>query len=111
MRIFVRPSAGWPSDVSEQVQKRLEFAMGRFAGRVRSLSVRLTDLNGPRGGVDKKCLIAVRLDRPRRVIVIEDVDADESALVGRAADRAARAVSRAIQAAADWRATARHTVR
>lgn len=81
--------------------------MGRFAGRVRSLSVRLTDLNGPRGGLDKKCLIAVRLDRPRRVIVIEDVDADESAVVGRAADRAARAVSRAIQAAGHWRATAR----
>jgi len=103
MRIIIRPSAGWPSDVISLAQRRIEFALGRFAGRVRSLSVRLTDLNGPRGGLDKKCLIAVRLTRPRRVIVIEDVDSDPAVVVSRAAERVSRAVSRAIQTAGDWR--------
>ena len=84
-------------------RKRLEFALGRFAGGVRSLRVRLTDVNGPRGGPDKKCLIAVRLTRPGRVIVIEDVDADHAVVIGRAAERASRAVSRALQSARDWR--------
>jgi len=107
MRIFIRPSAGWPRESTALAERRLEYALGRFAPRVRSLSVRLSDLNGPRGGLDKKCLIAVRLERPRRVIVIEDVDADEGAAINRAADRAARAVSRAVHAAGHWRGTAR----
>lgn len=50
-----------------------------------------------------KCLIAVQLERPRRVIVVEDVDADAAVVVSRAAERASRAVARAIQSAGDWR--------
>lgn len=103
MRIFVRPSAGWSADAADLAHRRLEFALGRFASRVRSLTVRLTDLNGPRGGLDKKCLIAVRLDRPRKVLIVEDVDADGGAVISRAADRAARAVSRAIEATSGHR--------
>ena len=104
MRIVIRPSALWPPASVALAQKRLEFALGRFAGRVRSLTVRLTDLNGPRGGRDKKCLIAIRLGHPRRAIVIEDVDSDAALVVSRAADRAARAVSRAVESAGAWRA-------
>lgn len=103
MRIFIRPSAGWPVESSDLAERRLEYALGRFAPRVRSLSVRLTDTNGPRGGLDKRCLIAVRLMRPRRLIVIEDVDTDAAVVISRAAERAARAVSRAVHAAGHWR--------
>jgi hypothetical protein len=103
MRIVIRPSAGWPRDSVALARRRVEFALGRFAGRVRSLRVRLTDMNGPRGGPDMKCLIAVQLQRPRRVIVVEDVDADAAVVVSRAAERASRAVVRAIQSAGDWR--------
>ena len=103
MRIDIRPSEGWPGASVALARKRLEFALGRFAGRVRSLTVRLTDVNGPRGGPDKKCLIAVRLTRPRHVIVIEDVDPDCNVVVSRAAERASRAVLRAVQSARTWR--------
>lgn len=103
MRIVIRPSKGWPAASVALVRNRLAFALGRFAGCVRSVSVRLTDLNGPRGGDDIKCLIAVRLTRSRRVIVIEDVDADPAVAVSRAVERTSRAVSRAVQAASDWR--------
>lgn len=103
MRIDIRPSPAWPPASVALVRKRLEFALGRFAGRVRSLTVRLTDANGPRGGCDKKCVIAVRLTVPRRLVVIEDVDADHNAVVSRAAERASRAVSRAVRTALDYR--------
>jgi hypothetical protein len=72
-------------------------------GRVRSLHVSLKDLNGPRGGLDKHCRIAIRLERPGRLIVIEDVDAEPEAAISRAAERASRAVTRAIDAASSWR--------
>ena len=103
MRIDIRPSTGWPSTSVALVRTRLEFMLGRFAGRVRSLTVRLTDVTGQGGGPDKKCSIAVRLTRPRRVIVIEDVDTDHNVVVSRAAERTSRAVSRAVQSIRDWR--------
>lgn len=104
MRINVRSTAGVTRAVARLARRRLEFALGRFGSRVHTLTVRVTDLNGPRGGVDKKCLIAIRLRSPRRVIVIEDVDADATVAINRAAERAARTVARAIQALTDWRA-------
>ena len=107
MRMAIREAGQWPAETIELARTRLEFALGRFAGRVRSVSVSLTDLNGPRGGIDKKCLIAVRLERPPRVIVIEDVDADGAVVVCRAAERTARAVARAVDSTGDWRAMAR----
>lgn len=103
MRILIRSSRGWSREALALLRKRLEFALGRFSGRVQSLTVRVTDLNGPRGGLDKQCLIAAQLNYPRRVIVIEDVDVDPAAVTSRAVARTARAVSRAIDSAGDWR--------
>lgn len=103
MRILVRAGGAFPPSVVDLVHTRLEFALGRFSGRVRSLTVRLKDLNGPKGGPDKQCQIAVRLEYPRRVILIEDVDEVPEVAVSRAAERASRAVARAIQSAGHWR--------
>jgi hypothetical protein len=102
MRIDVRASADWPDASVALARTRLAFTLGRFAGRVRSLTVRLTDVNRPGDGRGKQCLIAVRLARPRRVIVIEDVDPDHDVVVSRAADRTSRAVLRAVQSARGW---------
>ena len=107
MRISIRVSDGCPKPEGDLVRRRLEYAFGRFEGRVQALSVRLKDLNGPRGGRDKLCQITVKLERPRRVIIVEDVDAELEAAVSRAADRAARSVARAVQSAADWRLLSR----
>jgi len=41
----------------DYVERRLDRAMSRFRGRITSLTVQLSDVNGPRGGVDKVCLI------------------------------------------------------
>jgi putative sigma-54 modulation protein len=104
MRMFIGRPTGWPPGSVELVRTRLEFALGRFAGRVRSLRVRLADVNGARGGVDKRCLISINLDRPHRVIVIDDVDADHATVIDRATHRAARTVARALEWQDDWRA-------
>lgn len=103
MRITIRAGRPLPLPLTQLAHRRLEYALGRVSSRVRSVTVRLTDVNGPRGGVDKKCAVAVRLARPKRLIVIEDTDADTAIAIDRAADRAARAVVRAVQAVTDWR--------
>ena len=61
MRFIIRTRGILPPDAAHVAQQRLRFALGRFADRVRSLTVRLSDINGPRGGRDKRCTIAVRL--------------------------------------------------
>ena len=57
--------------------------------------VRLSDINGPRGGEDKCCHIQVALAHLPDV-VIEDTEADLYAAIDRAADRAAHTVGRRL---------------
>lgn len=52
--------------------------------------------DGPRGGIDKRCVITMHLERFARPIVIEDADMDAMVAIERAADRAGRTVARAL---------------
>lgn len=103
MRIAIRAAIGIPLELADLARRRLEFALGRFGGRIRSVTVRLGDVNGPRGGVDKTCVVKIRLDASKRLVVIEDADADATLAIDRAADRASRTVARALHTAADRR--------
>ena len=78
-----------------QAERRVRFALGSTGGRVRSVVMRLADENGPRGGVDKRCTIRANL--PGGPVIIEQQEADLYVAIDRAADRAARAVSRRLE--------------
>ncbi|HEX8877364.1 MAG TPA: HPF/RaiA family ribosome-associated protein [Phycisphaerales bacterium] len=43
------------------VHQRLAAALGRFEERIRRVEVRITDENGPRGGVDKLCRVTATI--------------------------------------------------
>ena len=77
-------------------EQRLATALGWARHHMRKLAVSLSDINGPRGGVDKRCRIQVQLGRGREVI-IDDVDANLYAAIDRAVDRADRAVVRKVE--------------
>lgn len=81
--------------LENHVHNRLGFTFSRTSGRVRSVNVRLSDLNGPRGGIDKSCLIEVRLDG-FPAVVVEDVQQDLYTAIDRAIGRAARSVLRRL---------------
>jgi putative sigma-54 modulation protein len=78
------------------IERRLRSALGRFAARIDRLTVRLCDVNGPRGGVDKRCRIAVTLI-PRGLVMVEGQGHDPFTLISRAAKRARRSVRRALE--------------
>jgi len=78
------------------IERRLEFSLGRFSARIMGATVRLIDVNGPRGGEDKTCRIDVRL-RPTGSVFVEDRDANLRVVVDRAADRIGRSVVRALE--------------
>jgi putative sigma-54 modulation protein len=78
-----------------RVQTRLGFTFSRASNRVNLVQVRLSDLNGPRGGIDKRCSIKVCMEGLPDVVV-EDVQADMYHAIDRAADRAGRTVMRRL---------------
>jgi putative sigma-54 modulation protein len=82
-------------------EQRLATALGWARQHLRKLAVSLSDINGPRGGVDKRCQIKVMLETGREVI-IEDVEADLYVAINRAAERADRAIVRQIQRTRDF---------
>ncbi len=53
----------------EHARRKLAFAIRRFRHRVRHVTVRLVDLNGPRRGVDSRCAIAADLVDGRSLFV------------------------------------------
>lgn len=76
-------------------QRRLEFALLRFRTHLASVCMRLTDDNGPRGGVDKRCMVRVRLPGLPPV-VINELSEDLYVAIDRATERAARTVARRL---------------
>jgi ribosomal subunit interface protein len=86
----------------EHAERRLQFAFGWADGRLRHVSVRLSDENGPRGGEDKRCRIQITFPGARSV-VIEDTEADVYVAIDRAADRAGRSVARQLERQRDHR--------
>jgi ribosome-associated translation inhibitor RaiA len=84
------------SAIAGRVRKRLDFLLGRGLSRLRRVDVTLSDLNGPRGGVDKRCLIKVSIDGLRPVVV-EDIQSDLYIAIDRATGRASRTVVRRME--------------
>ena len=76
-------------------ERRLHFALSCCQDRLQRIVIRLSDINGPRGGADKRCLLRVVLNGLPDV-VIEDIEANPYVAIDRAADRAGRTVVRKI---------------
>ena len=77
-------------------ERRLWFALGRFAHRIDRVSVHIGDTNGPKGGLDKQCRVRARLIRGREVLV-GDEDADWRVLIDCASARLGRSVARVLE--------------
>lgn len=80
----------------EHCERRLHFALGPSSSRLRNIGIRLSDVNGPRGGVDKRCVIrATASGLPP--VVIAHCETDIYVAVDRATDRLARSLTRRLQ--------------
>jgi len=77
-------------------ERRLRFALGRFAGRIDRVLVHVSDTNGPRGGLDKQCRVRARLRHGQEALV-GDVDENWGVLIDRASARLGRSVARLLE--------------
>ena len=78
------------------IRRKLGMKLGKFATSIERISVRVDDVNGPRGGVDQVCRIKVVLiGLPPAVF--EGRDASLEAAIDGALTGAERAVRRSVQ--------------
>jgi len=76
-------------------ERRLHLALTCCYDHIQRVVMRLSDINGPRGGVDKHCHLQVVLAGLPDV-VIEDTEADMYVAINRATDRAGRTLARKV---------------
>ncbi len=88
-----------PAD-REYLRSKLDQKLGKFAPAVHRTSVRVEDVNGPRGGVDKRCRIKVVLVGLPTVVV-----EDHHQSVKGAMDAALARMERTVRKATDRRRT------
>lgn len=77
------------------IERRMRFALGRFEEHVKTVRVTLEDVNGPKGGLDKRCMLRVEA-RDVEPIMIEERDSRFAAAITRAAERAHRAMTKEV---------------
>jgi putative sigma-54 modulation protein len=97
MKIDVRFRGLEPSDaLRDHALRRIHFQLSRFGHEIRSVLVRISDVNGPKGGVDKQCQITVQ---GRRIssVNLDDVSGDAYSAVDIAVERVGRAVGRDLE--------------
>ena len=77
------------------IERRLGYAFSSYYHHIECINIRLSDINGPRGGSDKRCHLHIVLPNHADVVV-KDTESDLYVAIGRSIDRARRAVARNI---------------
>jgi len=80
----------------EAIARKLGTRLGKFASSIERVTVRLSDVNGPKGGVDHKCVVKVVVSGLPSVVVERRGSAPQRA-VNAAIGAAAQAVRRSVQ--------------
>lgn len=81
--------------IRDHIDRKLRFALERIRLHVKSVSIRLGDVNGPKGGRDKRCLLTVSLTNTQEVVV-DDTQADMYQAIDSALRRLSRVAKRKI---------------
>jgi ribosome-associated translation inhibitor RaiA len=93
VRVF---GAALDHDEREYVARKLGMKLGKFASSIERVSVRVTDVNGPRGGADQRCRVKVVLSGLPSVVV-ERQDATREVAIDTALRATEESVRRVIR--------------
>ncbi len=82
--------------MESHVKGKLEPMHHHFGDRILSTHVHLSDVNGPKGGENKKCLIHVELQK-LPTVVVEDTEENLYTAIDNSCHSAERAVRKSLE--------------
>lgn len=91
MQVIVESLDPKAAEMREFAERRVRFSMRRLSWLVPKVKVHLSDINGPRGGVDKRCQVQLLADG-RPDVVITSVARDWRSALRSALGRAVRSL-------------------
>ncbi len=89
MQVLFKATNAEATPHRELAVSRVRFVFRRLSQLIPRATVQLSDLNGPRGGVDKRCRVHLQTDG-NGAVVVEAVAADWRSAIDQALARAAR---------------------
>ena len=98
------------NELREVAQRRMRFVFRRMDWLIPKATVQLSDVNGPRGGIDKRCQVEIRSD-VAGTVVVASVARDWRTALDQALARALRFILRDWRRATDKRRLRQHEIR
>lgn len=102
MQVLFKSHLPQPVELRELAERRVRFVLRRRSWLVTRAEVQMSDLNGPRGGPDKRCQVALRTDGAGP-IVVSSVASDWRTALDQAVARASRFLARVWQRSSETR--------
>jgi hypothetical protein len=96
MQIIVESRDADGAQMRELSVQRVRFALRRLSSYVPRAKVQFTDVNGPRGGIDKRCQVELSTAKAGTV-VIASLASDWLTALDRSMGRATRVLTRSLQ--------------
>lgn len=102
MQVLFKSRHPQANDLRDLTERRVRFVLRRLGLLVPHAEVRMSDVNGPRGGIDKRCQVELRTDGAGSVVVASVAREWRTAL-DNALARAARFLVRQWRRGSDFR--------
>lgn len=102
MQVLFRSRDAQATELRDLTERRVRFVLRRLGWLVPRAEVQMSDLNGPRGGIDKRCQVELRTDGAGSVVVAA-VASDWRTALDNALARAARYLLRQWRRGSDSR--------
>lgn len=102
MQVLFKSRHPQATDLRDLTERRVRFVLRRLGWLVPRAEVQMSDVNGPRGGIDKRCQVELRTDGAGSVVVTS-VASDWRTALDKALARAARLLMRVSSRGKDTR--------
>ena len=102
MQVLFKSRHPQATELRDLTERRVRFVLRRLGWVVPRAEVQMSDVNGPRGGIDKRCQVELQTDGAGSVVVAS-VASDWRAALNQALAKAARFLMRSLRRSADSR--------
>lgn len=102
MQVLFKSRHPQATDLRDLTERRVRFVLRRLGWLVPRAEVEMSDVNGPRGGIDKRCQVQIRTDGAGDVVATS-VAADWRTALDNALARATRFLMRVRRRETDSR--------